>query len=605
METDSAVEIRTQLGFPQLLENSLEDSAFSQFPQARRRAKYQPISVAAIHLKTRGLLSEEWGAPHRPALAISPDDKYLAYAANDQLYLREVAQMDAVPIRGTDGAVNPFFSPDGQWIGFAAGGQLKKVPIGGGPPITLCEAATLRGANWLPDGTIVFTPGAENVMRVSADGGEPETLVSVDSAAGELNIVLPDVLPDGDTLLFAVTTGAGLDEMHIVMQSISTGERQLLLSGGSPVRYLTTGHLVYYSGGVLLAAPFDPARGKLTGGSVALVEGIAAIGSRTGNAGVSESGSLAYVSGGQTGMVERSLVWVDQDGSNVTPLAADLAGYENPRISPDGTKVTFAILAVGRHIWVYDVEGGSLSQFTFEEDQNRSPAWTPDGSRITFGSNREAPDDIYWKLADGSGQAEVLLQDFEGDISPGSWSRDNTLAFYFINPDRTNRDIWTLHSENGTVEATPFLESPAQERGPRFSPDGKWIAYVSDESGRDEVWVRPYPSTGGGQRRISTRGGVEPVWSPDGDEVFFRTSSGDMMAVRVETDAGFRFEPPRMLFEGQAYMRGERGIPAYDIHPDGDRFLMIAEAGTTAGTTQRIHVVLNWVEELKERVPVQ
>ena len=273
------------------------------------------------------------------AVALSPDDKYLVYSANDQLYLREVAQMGAVPIRGTEGAVNPFFSPDSQWIGFAANGQLQKIPIGGGPPVPLCEAATLRGANWLPDDTIVFsTP--PNLMRVSANGGEPEILVSLDSAAGETNLLRPDILPDGDTLLFGVATGTGFDDLQIVTQSISTGERRSLLPGGIPVRYLTTGHVVYIREGVLLAAPFDSARGEITGGSVALVEGIAGRG-RYGHVTISASGSLVYLTGQALG-VGRSLVWVDREGGEQA-LEAPLRGYANPSVSPEGTRVALYI----------------------------------------------------------------------------------------------------------------------------------------------------------------------------------------------------------------------------------------------------------------------
>ena len=542
----------------------------------------------------------------RSLVAVSPDGTSIVYVANSRLYLRNLNELESRPIQGTDeNPTSPFFSPDGQWIGYYSGGQLKKIAISGGAPVVVCAATNPFGASWGADDTIVFGQ-PEGIMRVSADGGTPELIIEAE-AAGQVHG--PQVLPGGNWVLFTVTTATGQsrwDQAQIVVESLESGERKVLWSGGSDARYVPTGHLVYALEDVLFAVPFDINTLEVMGGPVSVVEAVRRAGALTGSANYafSDGGSLAYVSGGGGGEVLRSLVWLDRDGSNAVPLSADLANYELPRISPDGTRVAFSILAEGGFdIWVYHLETGSRSQFTFEGTFDRVPVWTRDGSRIAF--SRQPAAGIYWKLADGSGEAELLLeQDF--NVIPVSWSPDNNvLAFYIINPG-PQRDIWTLPMDDGAATSEPFLVSPADEKAPAFSPDGNWIAYVSDETGRDEVWVRPYPSTGGGQRRISTESGVEPVWSPDGRELFFRTIEGDMMAVNVDVGAGFTFELPRKLFDGQIDMNlevpGQRGLQTYDVHPDGDRFLMVTEP--QGQLTQQINIVLNWFEELKERVPV-
>ncbi len=459
----------------------------------RETPMLRPVARFAVEIPEGDVLSLAL------AVALSPDDKYLVYSANDQLYLREVAQMGAVPIRGTEGAVNPFFSPDSQWIGFAANGQLQKIPIGGGPPVPLCEAATLRGANWLPDDTIVFsTP--PNLMRVSANGGEPEILVSLDSAAGETNLLRPDILPDGDTLLFGVATGTGFDDLQIVTQSISTGERRSLLPGGIPVRYLTTGHVVYIREGVLLAAPFDSARGEITGGSVALVEGIAGRG-RYGHVTISASGSLVYLTGQALG-VGRSLVWVDREGGEQA-LEAPLRGYANPSVSPEGTRVALYISDDDRDIWIWDVERKTLARSTFDPAIDGTAIWTPDGERLVFRSERDGVSNLFWRKADGTGLVERLTTSANFQVAMSVSPDGQTLVFAEGQGpvSAQDRDLYMVSLEGGSAEV--LLNTEFNEQNARISPDGGWLAYTSNESGQDEIYVRPFPDVESGKWQVS------------------------------------------------------------------------------------------------------
>ncbi len=540
----------------------------------------------------------------RPLIDVSPDGSTIVYAANGQLWIRNLGSEEVRPVSGTqENSRHPIFSPDGEWVAYWADGQLKKVQIAGGTPVVLCDATNPTGWDWAGN-TVFFGQGDRGIMRVSSNGGTPEVVV----AEGGWG---PRMLPGGEVLMFHRMSAESSSGFQIWAQSLETGEETLLVEDGRAQGYASTGHLIYFLDAAIFAVPFDVQNLAVSGGSVSVIENVSRleIPQSVPHFGLSDNGTVAYISS-EIASLERSLVWVDRDGSNAVPLGADLADYGLPRISPDGTKVAVEILARGgRHIWVYDLESGSWSQFTFEGSSrvggDRGPVWTRDGSRIAFMSDLQPTNDIYWKLADGSGETELLLER-ESHLIPTSWSPDDdVLAFYIIDPE-THRDIWTLQIDDGTAEPEPFLVGPADERAPAFSPGGNWIAYVSDEMERDEVWVKPYPSTAGGQKRISTESGVEPIWSPDGRELFFRTTEGNMMAVEVDASAGFTFQPPRKLFDGQMYMNFEdptqRGIQTYDVHPDGDRFLMVTEPQKQV--SQQIHVVVNWFEELKERVPV-
>jgi eukaryotic-like serine/threonine-protein kinase len=537
-------------------------------------------------------------------LALSPDGKHLVYVANEgganQLYLRSLDSFVARPIPGTEGATDPFFSPDSEWVGFFVPlGKLKKVSISGGAAVTLCDAQGGEGATWGPNGMIIFTPTPSSGLAVvSAEGGTPQPLTTLDSKKGETSHRWPEFLPGGKAVLFMTLTGSNLGataiDWPLELYMLKTGERRDLMQVGSRPRYAPSGHVVYAQGTNLMAAPFDSGRMALTGASVPVVEGVArTIG--VPEYAVSDNGALGYLPGVSVQATQLRLVWVDRKGAE-QPIAAPPQAYRNPRVSPDGRRVAVSIIELGTQIWIYDLGRDTLTRLTFEGNPNLDPVWTPDRKRVAFSSGN--PRNLFWQAADGSGKAERLTTN-DYIQSPNSWLPDGqSLAFTEMNPT-TGRDVWVL----GLSDRTPhlFLRTPFTEAAPRFSPDGRWLAYVSDESGHFEVYVQPYPGPGG-KWQISTESGTEPVWNPNGRELFYR-SGGKMMAVDIATQPGFAAGKPRMLFEGR-YSPTPLTSPNYDVSPDGQRFLMLKPSEQAQAAPTQINVVLNWFEELKQKVPV-
>ena len=360
------------------------------------------------------------------------------------------------------------------------------------------------------------------------------------------------------------------------------------------MRYVPTGHLVYAQAGTLMAVTFDLEQLEVTGDPIPILEGVMQVSGATSLAHLtfSDTGTLVYVPAAPSLLEERTLVWVDRQGA-IEPLAAPPRAYGSAGInlSPDGQRVA---VAFARDTWVYDILRETLTRLTFESSSN--PLWTPDGKRITFQSTRFGPRNLFWKLADGSGAAEQLLENALPH-SPQSWSPDGKLlAFTEVHPS-TNVDIWMLPLE-GERKPEVFLQTPFTETGPVFSPDGHWLAYRSNESGRREMYVQPYPPTGA-KWQISTEGGEEAVWAPSGRELFYRNGN-QMMAVDITTEPTFTHGTPQLLFEGEYFSYGPRAV--YDVAPDGQRFLMIKE-GEQGSTVTQLNVVLNWFEELKRLVP--
>jgi eukaryotic-like serine/threonine-protein kinase len=555
----------------------------------------QPVSRVVITLPPGQQLA---GLDSGPAVALSPDGTRLAYVARQggtqQLYLRALDSLEAKPIPGTEGGVSPFFSPDGQWVGFFAGGKLKKVAVSGGAALTLGDAALPRGASWGSQGTIALATNVSALQQVSDAGGTPQPLTRLEK--GDVSQRWPEFLPGGKAVLFAVgTSGINFSNAQVAVQSVGTGERRNLVQGGTHPRYSPSGHLVYAQGGSLMAVPFDPQRLEVTGTAVPVVEGVVQSPiSGAAQYNFSPTGSLVYVSGGVQSAQSRP-VWVSRNATE-QPLAAPARAYLGPRLSPDGRRLALTITEQESQVWLYDLSRETLTRFTFEGNVNNVPVWTPDGKRIAFESNKEGPPNLFWQLADGSGGLERLTTS-EYLHAPSSWSPDGQrLAFFEVNPT-TQRDIWVLRL--GDRKAQPFLQTRFDEAVPRFSPDGHWLAYISNESGRYEVYVQPYPGPGG-KWQISTEGGTEPAWNPNGRELFYR--SGDkMMAVDIATQPGLAAGTPRMLFEGR-YEPAPFPIDNYDVSPDGQRFLMLKPSEQQSAPTQ-INVVLNWFEELKRRVP--
>jgi len=450
---------------------------------------------------------------------------------------------------------------------------------------------------------IAFTPTAVSYLQQVADaGGAPKPLTRVEKGEGSQR--WPDFLPDGKALLYAAsTTGSYWSNARVVVQSVGTGEWRNLIEGTSP-RYASSGHLVYAQGGNLMAVPFDARRLEVTGAPVPVVEGVfQSQVSGVAEYSVSSTGSLVYVAG-SIHAAQKRLVWVSRTGVE-QPLAAPAHSYVAPRLSPDGRRVAVAIQEGDTQIWLYDLSRETLTRLTFEGDVNSSPTWTPDGKRIAFTSTKDGPLNIFWQLADGSGGLEKLNASENAQI-PMSWSPDGKLlAFLEVDPT-TGYDIGVLRLDEPSAgsgqgrKPEQFLRTRFSESVPRFSPDGRWLAYISDESGRYEIYVQPYPGPGG-KRLISTEGGTEPVWNPNGRELFYR-SGEKMMSVEVTTQPSFAAGKPRMLFEGR-YEPAPLTNPNYAVSPDGQRFLMLKPAEHAEDAPTQINIVLNWFEELNRLVP--
>ena len=570
----------------------------------------KPVTRTVINLPPGDRLV----GPDQTSIALSPDGKQLAYAALrggiSQLYLRAMDSLESKPIPGTEGASEPFFSPDGQWLGFFTAQKLKKVSVSGGAAVTLGGAVFAMGGSWSSRGTIVFAPTATSPLLQASDaGGAPQPLTHLEK--GDAGHGWPEFLPGGKAVLFGAGTTAASSQVAI--QSIATGERRNLFGGMKP-RYAASGHLIFAQSGTLMAVSFDPQRLEIKGTPVPVVEGVAySANLASSQYSISDNGSLIYLSGGTQGTQQR-LVWVDRKGAE-QPLAAPARVYRQPRLSHDGRRVAVTVDEQGSQIWLYDLSRGTLTRLTFEGNRNTDAAWTPDGKRIAFESNKEGPQNIFWQLADGSGGLERLTtNDYPHYLL--SWSSDGQLlSFVELNP-ATGRDIWVLRmgdpsASSGQVPSAgsgqvrkvqPFLRTPFDETSPQFSPDGRWLAYISNESGRYEVYVQPYPGPGG-KWQISTEGGTEPVWNPNGRELFYRSGNNKMMAVEIATQPGFVAGTPRMLFEGQ-YAPAPLTFPNYDVSPDGQRFLMLKPVEQAESALTQINVVLNWFEELKQKVPL-
>jgi serine/threonine protein kinase/Tol biopolymer transport system component len=529
----------------------------------------------------------------RVALAISPDGSSLTYVANRNgialLFLRRLDQFDAHPITGTEGAYNPFFSPDGKWIGFFAENRLKKVSLAGGEPVTLCEARNPMGASWGRNDTIFFgDQEGGTIRRISAAGGAPQPVPVSRTGANHI-----EVLPDSNWLLYSTWTGSNPDYGEIRALSLETGNTNTVLQGGSNPRYVEAGYLLFTRAGAVMVAPFDLQNRKVTGAAVPMIEGVRS--ETYGNAqfSVSENGTLVFIPG-STGWIGKP-VWVDRQGK-ITPIGLPAQSYASFKLSPDGKRLAIEVAAATNDIWIYDFDRGTFLRLTIDGNNN-APVWSPDGKRLAFTSIRNGRYGIFVKPADGSGVEEQLLTapDDTGQ-APESWSPEGK-ALMFAQWGATDQgDIWILPLE-GDRKPQPFLRTQFSEFFSSFSPDGHWIVYTSDESGRYEVYVRPYPGPGG-KWQISTEGGEEPLWSAKGDELLYRNGE-KWMAATVQTKPDFRAEAPRLLFEN--YFINVPGLSHY-VSPDGRRQIMIQPVGQE--NPKQINVVLNWFAELKLRAPV-
>ncbi len=563
----------------------------------------RPVSRTVIPLPP----NEQLTASADSMLALSLDGTQLAYVAGStqRIYLRALDTLESKPLTGTEGAQSPFFSPDGQWIGFFAGGKLKKVAVSGGAVLTLCDAGSPRGGAWGANDTIVFAPSTNgSLSQVSAAGGAPQPLTKLKE--GEISHRWPQFLPDGKAILYTIGGSTNTDDAQIASYRLDTGEQKILIRGGTYPKYAPTGYLVYYRAGTIMAVSFDTARLAVLGTPAPAVEGVmSTAASGAAQFSISSMGSLVYVPGGPQAGADLTLVWVDRKRTE-QPLPAPPHFYTNPMLSPDGRQVAFDIAEAGKSdIWIYDLMRDTLTRLTFE-GLNNFPIWTPDGKRVAYKSQRAGTFYIFWTPADGSGAEERLTTVGGTNQQPFSFSPDGRTLTYHQQDPKTGFDLWVLPMQ-GERKPQLFLQTPFNERSGRLSPDGRWLAYMSDESGRYEVYVRPFPGSGG-KWQISTEGASEITWSPRGNELFFRTGEQreKMMVVDIQTQPTFSAGKPRQLFEGPYASNAARGswTNDYSIAPDGQRFLMLKpkEQQQQTALTQ-INVVLNWFEELKPKVP--
>jgi Tol biopolymer transport system component/Ser/Thr protein kinase RdoA (MazF antagonist) len=535
----------------------------------------------------------------RCAPAVSADGASVAFVVagaqgESRLWVRKLDAPEARPLADTEGAAHPFWSPDGRWLGFFSGGQLKKIDVAGGPAIGLCEARDGRGGSWSPEGVILFQPRfSDPLYRVPAGGGTPEPVTALDESRFEIAHRWPHFLPDGKRFLFYVvsTTNPSTSEHSgIYAGSLGSTETRMLLRVDSRMAY-AQGHLLYKRGSTLMAQRFDPERLELQGDPIPLAADVLGGVFSWGGAefGVSGEGVLAFLAGKSQG--ETELAWFDRSGQRLGQLGEPEI-YWDPRLSHDGRRVVLGIGRDSLDLWLHDLGRDVRTRFTFDPANDLTPVWSPDDARIAFSSARVGMGELYRRDAAGTGQDELLFSS-DSALDIGDWSPDGRLLVFSIINRQTGLDLWTYSFEDG--KARPWLEGPEDQWGPRLSPDGRWIAYASDESGRYEIYVRSFPDPQKGRWQVSRAGGFGPTWRADGRELFYLVDDGTLMAVDVRTQGSFDSSTPRSLFQ-VSFKRTLSGMP-YDAAPDGQRFLInTAAADDTTG--QAATLLLNWTEAL-------
>jgi len=577
-------------------------------------AKPAPAAPAIVRFPFTLPDGQEFTNTGRQLLSIAPDGSQFVYVANQRLYLKPLRESTSTFIPGTEvggsGVLNPVFSPDGGSLAFysAADASLRRIAVSGGASVLISAMDSPMGMSWGSDNEILVGQAAKGIIRISANGGKPETIVSVKQ--GEVAHG-PQMLPGGDAVLFTLATGAiaasdRWDKAQIVVQTLKSGDRRVVVEGGSDARYLATGHLIYRFANTLLAVPFDVKRLAVTGGPVSVVEGVrvANVGTTgTSQFSISENGSLVYVPGRAGGVDKSTLALVDRNG-NAKPLGLPALLYSHPRISPDGKHLAFSTND-GKEdsVWIYDLDGKTAMRRLTFTGGNTLPIWSADSQRVLFRSDREGDQGLFWQRADGTGVAErVTKPDKElPSHTPDSWAPDGQ-TFSFYAGKGGDGSVWTYSLRD--KKASLFADAPAWQQSSSFSPDGRWIAYLSEDGGRNVI-VEPFPPTGA-KFLITKDRGTHPVWSPDGKELFFMNdmNNGQLFSVAIRTQPTFTFGNPVALpIKGFSQRNGS--YRDYDITPDGKQFLVMLPPDASArdaSQAPQIQVVLNWTEELKQRM---
>ena len=508
-------------------------------------------------------------------LAITPDGSRIVYSVTvdgrPRLVVQAIGQLEATSLSGLgNSAGGPFFSPDGNWIGyFDYDNVLRKVSIHGGPPVTLGTLPGFaRGASWGDDDTIVFATAEPNgLWRLPSNGGTAEKLIELSPDRGEH--LWPEILPGGDALLLTIQTGA-IENAQIAVLSLSTGESKVVVSGGSNPRYVPTGHIVYGVSGALWAVGFDLERLEATSEPVRVLDGVVTKPRGAADFSVARDGSLVYVKG-RPFDTERTRVWVDRQGREAA-LNAPPRYYFNTRLSPDGSRLALDVRDQENDIWIWEFARETLTRLTFDSGPDVYPTWTPDGLRVAFSSRN--PRNIFWKVADGTGRIERLPES-ENPQFPHAFSPDGKrLVVREAHPER-GHDLAMLSLDEGGP-STALVATEFNEQNPEISPDGLFLAYQSDESGRFEIYVRPFPDVEDGRWQVSRNGGTHPLWAHSGQELFYRTLAGQLVAVPVRRNPSVEFGDPEIVVHQPYFAPPGR---AYDVSHDGERFLMVKEGG--------------------------
>jgi eukaryotic-like serine/threonine-protein kinase len=534
--------------------------------------------------------------------ALSPDGQRLAYVASTPegrtlLWVRPIDSLQAQPLAGTEDASYPFWSPDSRFIGFFAGGKLKKIEASGGPPLTLSDAPLGRGGTWNREGVILFAPTVNTPLhRISASGGAATPITTIDVSKNETTHRWPYFLPDGRHFLYVAGTPfapKGNPTNAILAGLLDSKESKLLFYTHGNAIY-AAGHILFLRQNTLMAQPFDPKRLELTGDAFPIADPVQEDESTLRSIfSASQDGLLAYLEGASGG--DRKLIWVDRSGKKLGEIP-EADAYVSPRISPDGKRITFTLTSFGYDVWSYDMARGVKTRLTFgsaSAQANQNAVWSPDGRRIAYTSIREGKFGLYLKPSDGSGSEEVLLEGIPQSRYLSDWSPDGKVLAYQGSHQGT-LSSWMLPL-SGERKPYPFLPSQFTQIQASFSPDGKWVAYCSNESGELKVYVVPFPGPGG-KWQVSPGGGCAPRWRRDGKEIFYLSPDNKLMAAEVKAnESSFEIGAVQPLFETRPYRTVING--SFDVSADGQRFVIAYEAGQP---TAAITLVVNWTADLKK-----
>lgn len=573
---------------------------------AANSLRQPPLRVSRLQVAGSGNAEVNLGFNDRD-LAITPDGSKLIYVGNDgSLFVRALDALTPVAVYSGARPFGLFTSPDGEWIGFRERpSTLKKVPVTGGPAVTLAavDASMPAGATWAPDDSIILA--AENpatgLERVSASGGQVEVLTRPDREQGEADHVWPEMLPDGRSVLFTITALAGgLEAAQIAVLDLETGKRRVLMRGASHAHYVPSGHLVYGQGGALQAVAFDLDTLQTHGRPVTVTPEVAISSNGGVNFVAAQDGTMAYLA---SGGAPRTLVWVDREGRE-TAIGLPPRPYFLPALSPDGTRIAVFANDQEGDIWLWDLNRATFARLTTAPGRDVVQVWTPDSRRLIFSSERLGGRNLFWQAADGASAAEQLHESSSTQTQyPMAVTPDGRQLIFTDETLETATDLIAVELD-GIGRVTPLVQSRFDERNGALSPDGRWLAYEANDSGRFEIYVRPYPDVNRSVAVVSTAGGTKPIWTRGGQELIYVSPTGALMRVGVSSGSSWTSTQPSVVVKEGYFTNTIWWGRSYDVSADGEKFLLIKESGSGGSTsTTSFVVVQNWFEELKRLAP--